>query len=95
MALQLSLTDPATQAVYPNCYVRVSRPPIIHSRNTVYVTVSEYATAAAASAGADPIRDRGPLQLNQAEVDALWLTFQTAIYTMLKARPEYSGATDV
>jgi len=99
MAIQKSLTDDETGAVYATAYWRISGVTFPPGLNTAVVMVSAYPDAAAAAAK-NPIAQRRYV-IGPAAYDAVFpaaatvASVMTRAYAYLKALSDYSGSIDV
>jgi hypothetical protein len=100
MAIQQSLTDDDTGAVYATAYWRISGVTFPPGLNTAVVLVGAYPDAAAAAAQKNPIVQRR-FAIAPAGYDAVFPAaakvseIMARAYIWLKLRAEFVGGTDV
>ncbi len=95
MALQCSVTDPTTGAVYPEAYVRIDDAQVQLANSSVILTLNTYYNAAAAAEGMLPVMPAFQVTLSQDEIADLRTLFRSYLYVIPEVRAQFPNALDV
>jgi hypothetical protein len=93
--LQISYVEPGSHTPHPEAAVVLANVRLQLVPPAAEFEVALYHDAATMAAGAGPFEKRLPAPFTADEIAALQTQFAAAVYAVLAARPEFTGATIV